>query len=73
MNIETQIKVLNNSNVLRYLRQNSYWYKILNRNPESFDVLVEEMKKAYKLNTEDKLESIAEKIKMVQMFMNIFR
>jgi hypothetical protein len=73
MNIETQIKVFNNSNALRYLRQNSYWYKMLNRNPESFNVLVEEMKKAYKLNTEDKLESIAEKMKMVQMFMNIFR
>ena len=34
MNLETQFKLKNNSLLQKYIRENSYWYKILNRNPE---------------------------------------
>lgn len=73
MNLETQFKIINDYNLQRYVRQNSYWYKTLNRNPEVFNTLQEEMKNKYKMNTEDKIEGFSEKIKTVQMFMNILR
>lgn len=73
MNLETQFKIINNTDIQRYLRLNSYWYKILNRNPESFDMLIKEIKDKYKLNTKDKIEDFANKLKMVQMFMNVFK
>ena len=33
MNLETQFKIKNNPMLQKYIRENSYWYKILNRNP----------------------------------------
>ena len=39
MNIKTQIQVRSNPNIYRYLREYSYWYKYLNRNPESIKEL----------------------------------
>lgn len=55
--MDTRIKILLDSNpdYKRYIRSNSYWYKTLNRNPEMFDVFVNEVKEKYKLRTTDKL------------------
>ena len=50
MNIETQIKIKNNHYLYRYLRDNSSWYKALNRDPNSIKQMEIEMKNAYKLN-----------------------
>ena len=35
MLVETQIKIRNNPYLYRYLRDNSSWYKALNRDPNS--------------------------------------
>lgn len=73
MNIELQMKISNNQLIKKYLRENSYWYKILNRNPEKLDMMINDMKKSYKLNIEDKLENIADKIKMLRLFVDVFK
>ena len=36
MTLDIQFKIKNNANYLRYLRENSFWYKELNRNPENY-------------------------------------
>lgn len=73
MNIETQIKIRNNPYLYRYLRDNSSWYKNLNRDPNSIKQMETEMKSAYKLNLTDKISNINQKIEMVRTFIDILR
>jgi hypothetical protein len=73
MILDIQFKLKANPNLLRYLRENSNWYKRLNREPESFELLNEEMKEKYKVRTSDKITNVLEQIKLVQSFMNIIK
>lgn len=73
MNVQTQIKIRNNPYLYRYLRDNSSWYKNLNRNPSSIKQLEEQMKSAYKLNLTDKIDNINHKIEMVRTFMDLLK
>ena len=45
MQIETQLSVHKNPYLYQYLRENSYWYKALNRDPSMLKIMEEEMKK----------------------------
>lgn len=56
---------------LNYLRQNSYWYKILNRNPELYDQFISEMKTKYKLRTIDKIDNIVDSVDLITKIINI--
>lgn len=71
MNIATQVKIRNNPYLYRYLRDNSSWYKLLNRHPEAINQLEEEMKTAYKLNPSDKIDQLSKRIEMLRTFMDI--
>ena len=66
MTIDLQFKIKENENYLRYLRQNSYWYKYLNRRPEMFKQFDEEVKKNYKLTKTDRLMRTLETIEMME-------
>lgn len=71
MNIETQIKIKNNPYLYRYLRDNSAWYKNLNRDPNSIKDMEKEMKSAYKLNLTDRIDNVNQKIEMLRTFIDI--
>lgn len=73
--MDTRIKLIidSNPNYKRYLRSNSYWYKTLNRNPNMIDSFVKEVKKKYKLRTEDKINNFMDKIDMVSKLINVLR
>jgi len=73
MRLDLIYKIQNNNNLHRYLRENSYWYKILNRNPSLISKMEEDMKKAYKLTFEDKMDDLNSKINLVKGFMNIVK
>ena len=73
MNLDVQFKINSDVNYKRYLRENSNWYKILNRNPERFNDFVSEMKEKYRLRPTDKINDITEKIQLIQMFLNALR
>ena len=73
MNTKVKIMIDSNPNYKAYLRSNSYWYKILNRNPDMFDNFVNEVKEKYKLRTSDKINDIIDKIDMVSKFINVLR
>ena len=66
MTLDIQFKIRNNPHYLRYIRENSIWYKILTRNPESFKEFEENVKEAYKLRPTDKLERVFSTIEMLQ-------
>lgn len=73
MYIKTQIKIRNNMYLYRYLRDNSSWYKALNRNSNSIKDMEVEMKKAYKLNLTDRIDNLNQKIDMIKTFMDILK
>ncbi len=71
MTLELQFKIKNDPNLFRYLRENSYWYKELNRNPASIKQMEFEMRKRYKMTTVDKIGNIKKSIEMVRTFMDV--
>ena len=66
MTLDIQFKIKNNQHYIRYLRENSYWYKILNRNPESFKTFEEEVKEKYGLRPTDRIEKALEAFSLIQ-------
>lgn len=71
MDVSLQYKIFNDELLHRYLRENSYWYKILNRDPSKINDMINEMKDKYKLNTSDKLERLGEKLEMVESLLQV--
>lgn len=73
MKVDLILKIKNDPNLYRYLRENSYLYKYLNRNPNYINIVEQEMKNRYKLTTEDKLKKINEKLSFVKSIMDVMR
>ena len=73
MNLETIVKIKNDAMLQKYIRENSYWYKILNRNPNMMEYLIDEMKVKYKLTTADKINDLSDKLDLIKAFMNAFK
>jgi hypothetical protein len=71
MNLDTQFKIYNNNLLHQYIRENSYWYKILNRNPNLIDNMIQDMKNKYKLNPSDRIENISNKISMLGSILKV--
>lgn len=73
MILPLQIKIRNDENLYRYLRENSHWYKELNRDPRNIQYMEEEMKKKYKLTPSDKLNKLNEQIGLIRAFMDMMK
>lgn len=73
--MDMRVKILLDSNPIykEYIRYNSYWYKILNRNPELINSFIKEVKEKNKLTTADKINNAIEKIDMISKFINVLR
>ena len=70
MVVDLQFKIKGNPNYKRYLREHSYWYKLLNRDPASFSQFVEEVKDAYGLRPEDRIKKALDTIEIMQSLMS---
>ncbi len=73
MVLDLQFKIKNNPNYQRYLREHSYWYKTLNRDPSTFRVFEEEVKDAYQLRTSDKISKALDTLEMVSALMSTLK
>ncbi len=73
MMYDVQYKINNDINLKRFLRENSYWYKELNRNSNSFRYFVSDMKVKYKLTPEDKINRTIENIGVIQSFLDVLK
>ena len=73
MNLSTQFKIKNNPLLQKYIRENSYWYKYLNRNHNLLTEMEKEMKENYKLTASDKINNISEKLDLIRTFMNVMK
>lgn len=70
MRYDVKESIYKDENLLRYLRENSDWYKRLNRN-ESLENMVNEMKERYGLRFRDKVDKIGTGIDIINAFMNV--
>lgn len=73
MTYDIQNRINSDINLKKYLRENSNWYKSLNRNRNSFPYFVEEMKVSYKLTTEDRINKTLDSISMLQGFLDVLK
>lgn len=73
MKIDIQFKIKNNPMLQKYIRENSYWYKNLNRNPDLINILIDEMKEKYKLTTADKINDLGQKLDLISTFINVLK
>lgn len=73
MKLDVQFKIKNNYLLQKYIRENSYWYKYLNRNPVLLSEMEREMKEKYKLTASDKINDISEKLDLLRTFMNVLK
>ncbi len=73
MSIELQFKIKENEDYLRYLRENSYWYKYLNRNPNNLNSFIKKAKEDYNLRGIDKLEKALNAIEMAEKIINTLK
>ncbi len=70
MTIDLQFKIKNNPYYQQYLKEHSYWYKMLNRDPSSFQTFVEEVKDAYQLRPSDRFTKMLETFEIMQSLMS---
>lgn len=72
MNLLVQYKLKSNPTYLKFLRENSNWYKYLNRNQMFLKEFEKEMKVKYKMTPKDKLERFTQNIDKVSQIIDIF-
>ena len=65
MTLDVQFKLKSNPLYIKYLHENSHWYKILNRDPDMFNNFVEELKTNYKLRPTDRISKVLTTFEMV--------
>ena len=73
MSLDLQFKIKSNPNYIRFLRENSYWYKYLNRDEAYFKQFEEEVKTAYKLRTSDKVNKALTTVEMIQTVLSTLK
>ena len=72
MNVITQYDLLTDPNNIRFLRENSYWYKYLNRSNLYLKDFKEALKVKYKLTPKDKLDRFSKNIDRISQIIDIF-
>ena len=56
---------------LKYLRENSNYYKELNRDPNNYNKFVKDMKEKYKLRTIDKVDNFVDSVDLITKIINM--
>ena len=71
MHLDSQTRIKNNPNNLRFLKENSYFYKYLNRNKLFIKEFEDQMKKAYKLTTQDRINKLSSGLDTVSKVLDV--
>ena len=73
MEFELYNKIKNNPKIYELLKQNSYYIKYLNRNPDNYKTFLSEMKKKYKLRATDKINEAMENIDLISSILETLK
>ena len=73
MSYDVWYRIDNDINLKKFLRENSYWYKQLNRDSDNFNYFVSDMKVKYKLTTEDRINKMVDSMGMIQSLLDVLK
>ena len=65
MKIDTLNKLKEDKKYLTFLRENSQWYKVLNRDSNNLNLFKSKMKEKYHLRTIDKVDNIVDSVDLI--------
>lgn len=71
MDLETINAIKTNPLIYNYLREDSSWYKELNRGTNVLKELEETAKKFYKQTPEDRIAKLSQNIELIKTFMDV--
>ena len=73
MLIDVQMKLREDPKMYQYLKENSHWYKELNRHPANYKKFVDAMKEKYKIRPTDKMNDFVENITLINSVLDVFK
>ena len=73
MNLNLQYKINQDSRLKQFLRENSYWYKYLNRSEIYYKDFINDMKDKYKLKPTDRINKMVDNINMISSFLDVLK
>lgn len=73
MRLDIQYQINQDERQKMFLRENSYWYKYLNRNSVYYKDFINDMKDKYKLRTTDKLNKMMDNINLMKNFLDVLK
>lgn len=73
MEIDLQYKIKNTRNYYKYLKENSWWFKDLNRDKNNFTKFNEYIKNKYELKVTDKLSNMIDNIDLISTLLNTIK
>ena len=73
MQISTMHVIKSNPLLKSYLKVNSSWYKMLNRDGNSIKEMEKEARRYFKLTFPDKIERFSNQMNMISMFMDVLK
>lgn len=60
-----QYNLFNDAKMHQYLKENSEWYKLLNRDIKNYDIFKKAIKKQYRLGITDKISDTIDNIDLI--------
>lgn len=73
MRLDLQYQINQDERQKTFLRENSYWYKYLNRNNLYYKDFINDMKDKYKLKPTDRINKMIDNINMVKTFLDVLK
>ena len=73
MRLDIQYQINQDPRQKQFLRENSYWYKYLNRSNNYYKLFINDMKEKYKLTPTDKINKMIDNINMVRTFLDVLK
>ena len=72
-NLYTINYIKSNPPIYNFLRENSSWYKVLNRDSKALKRIEELAKEKYKLRLSDRLEKLSNNMNLISSFMDVLK
>ena len=73
MHLDLQYRLNQDEIAHTFLRENSYWYKYLNRSSIYYKDFINDMKDKYKLKPADRINQMMDNINLVKSFLDVLK
>lgn len=73
MSIDVLLKINEDPKQKQFLRENSYWYKYLNRSNKYYKSFITNMKEYYKLTPTDRFNKVINDINMISSIIDVLK